>query len=98
SNPSTGEFRVEITRLEVSSTRAPFDLGNTVYPNPTDGILNFHQLLPSRVEILDALGQRVFLQTRVTNQIDVSELTTGVYTLFVQLPDGRLASRKLVKR
>ncbi|PHI19254.1 hypothetical protein CEQ90_13660 [Lewinellaceae bacterium SD302] len=94
-----GEFRVEVTRQDtVSSVSNVVDLSNRIYPNPTNGILYFQGESPIRVVVLNAMGRRVFKTTVTSNQLDLSTLPTGLYSLFAQLPDETWASSKVIKR
>ncbi|MCF8465520.1 MAG: T9SS type A sorting domain-containing protein [Flavobacteriales bacterium] len=55
----------------------------SIYPNPTEGVLNFQSEEVGTVDVLDATG-RIVLSTSSRfgqNRLDVSALPTGVYTL-----------------
>jgi para-nitrobenzyl esterase len=55
----------------------------SVYPNPTEGVLNFQSEEVGTVDVIDATG-RVVLSTSSRfgqNRLDVSALPTGIYTL-----------------
>ncbi|MCF8460637.1 MAG: T9SS type A sorting domain-containing protein [Flavobacteriales bacterium] len=55
----------------------------SVYPNPTEGILNFQSEEVGTVDVIDATG-RIVLSTSSSfgqNRLDVSALPTGIYTL-----------------
>ena len=73
--------------------------GTSVYPNPTEGVLNIQ--LPSSVQsanidITDALGRRVLNSTMESamKSLDVSSLNKGVY--FVSISDGTQSSTKRI--
>ncbi len=75
-------------------------IGLSIYPNPTSKLLHIEasQTDISRVEIFDLQGKQV-MQVSATNlsEIDVSQLTNGMYFLKVSTSDGEL-TRKFVKR
>lgn len=73
----------------------------TPYPNPTTDILYFqNDEETSHFKIVDRFNGLV-LEGRSqpgTSQIDVSGLTTGVYTLIINFHDGSTQSKLFVKR
>ena len=73
-----------------------FELGLSVYPNPTSDIVyidgNYTQL---KVVVYDILGKQV-MNKSITNSIDISHLGNGVYIL--QLSDGaKLTTKRIIK-
>jgi len=91
-NSLVGYLNGEVVAIEVSSKTVGINsLGNnnsvSVYPNPTNGILNITSYSDANVQILDITGKEVLLQTTVnaskTQQINVSDLVNGVYILKV---------------
>lgn len=72
--------------------------GLTMYPNPVSGnVLNITSANNSAmsVQIFDILGKQVANTTVVNNQVNVSNLTSGVYIVKIT-EDGKTATRKLV--
>jgi Leucine-rich repeat (LRR) protein len=74
-----------------------FELGLSVYPNPTSDIVyidgNYTQL---KVIVYDILGKQV-MNKPITNSIDISHLGNGVYIL--QLSDGvKLTTQRIIKK
>jgi len=76
-----------------------------VYPNPSNGMISFEYSVEEgqrvELEVFDVAGKRVNAipleyQHSVQN-IDLSELRGGVYTLCITSEDGILAKSKLVK-
>ena len=71
-----------------------------IYPNPTSNLLHIEasQTDISRVEIFDVQGKRV-MQVSPANlsEIDVSQLTNGMYFLKLSTSNGEL-TRKFVKK
>lgn len=54
----------------------------TVYPNPTKHYINIStNITLTKIELFDVLGRSVFQSTSVSNPIDVSTFTAGVYIL-----------------
>ena len=73
-----------------------FELGLSVYPNPTSDMVyidgNYTQL---KAVVYDILGKQVMKES-ITNSIDISHLGNGVYIL--QLSDGvKLTSLRIIK-
>ena len=73
-----------------------FELGLSVYPNPTSDIVyidgNYTQL---NVIVYDVLGKQL-MNKSIKNSIDISHLGNGVYIL--QLSDGvKLTTLRIIK-
>lgn len=75
------------------------EFGIRIFPNPTQGVLNFEtadSISLDKVEIYDTIGKRVFSSAVYNNSIDISALTSGVY--FVKAFSGeRQITKKIVK-
>ncbi len=72
--------------------------GLNIYPNPVIGgklYVTSKSGLQKEVEIFDVLGKRILQATVSTREINVSELTPGVYILKVKEGDAT-ATRKLI--
>ncbi len=71
-----------------------------IHPNPTNNILyitnNKINFLNSKLEIINSIGQTV-LKTDFKNQIDVSELASGFYTLLLKDNSGTVLTKKFLK-
>ena len=65
-----------------------------VYPNPTTGVLNISDKL-SDVEVFDITGHKVFAQSVVENQINLSNLEKGNY-LVVAKQNGKVVKSKII--
>ncbi|KQC33343.1 hypothetical protein AAU57_08460 [Nonlabens sp. YIK11] len=53
-----------------------------VYPNPTNGIVNWSSTTPvERIEIFNLAGQKILVQKGTNDQIDVSHLPSGYYLI-----------------
>ncbi len=69
----------------------------SVYPNPTTGNLYIDAVGIQKVECYNAMGQLVRVYDNVLNNIDLNNLSEGVYTLRITVPQG-VTMRKVVKR
>lgn len=73
--------------------------GLRLYPNPTTGTV---QLVsgahPTRVTWHNLLGQQVAVPTAGTDTYNLSGLPAGLYLVRVQLPDGRVHMRRVVRQ
>lgn len=67
-----------------------------LYPIPTTGILNIHSSFDIRsITIQDIHGHKI--ETKIkSNTLDISNLNSGVYFLFIDTPGG-IVSKKIVK-
>jgi hypothetical protein len=52
----------------------------SIYPNPVSDIIYFNNNKPIFIEVYDVIGQKK-IATKVTNQLNISTLHTGVYFL-----------------
>lgn len=81
-----------------------------VYPNPTSAILNVEctmnneQLKNTEIQVMDAYGKLVrsvetrFIASSQRSQINISELSAGVYFVKLVADDRVIAVRKIVKQ
>ena len=68
-----------------------------VYPNPTTGNLYIDAMGIQKVECYNQMGQLVRVYDNVLNSIDLNNLSEGVYTLRITVPQG-VTMRKVVKK
>lgn len=100
-NGMMGQFIVNPPLTNISENSN--DLNNQLYPNPVNGTLNVmlqnekHQ--PMTLSIFNDMGQNVSMtKTREGNiSIPVSELTAGIYMLFVTDENGNTKTSKFIK-
>ena len=100
-NGMMGQFIVNPPLTNISENSN--DLNNKLYPNPVNGTLNVmlqnekHQ--PMTLSIFNDMGQNVSMtKTREGNiSIPVSELTAGIYMLFVTDENGNTKTSKFIK-
>jgi hypothetical protein len=87
-----GENSVSVDESENSS----FNL----YPNPVEDILTIsreNSNAPARVEIFDINGRLIINQSLLSNQIDVSQLSSGIYT-FKLISNNEVVTKKVYKK
>ena len=87
-----GENSVSVDESENSS----FNL----YPNPVEDILTIsreNSTAPARVEIFDINGRLIINQSLLSNQIDVSQLSSGIYT-FKLISNNEVVTKKVYKK
>lgn len=94
--PSNEIFAVELmSNLGVKEN----DLSNfSLYPNPANsGIITIKTTVPGekQVSIVDILGKTVLTKTTLNDQIDISNLSSGVYLVRIS-KDKAVATKKLV--
>lgn len=69
----------------------------SIYPNPTNGILNVEAIETiSRIEIFNILGSLV-KATENSNKIDITELNSGTYFAKITSTEGKVKTQKIVK-
>lgn len=65
------------------------------YPNPASNVIRFNKEI-EKVEIYDLNGR--FISTSVTDEVNISDLTTGTYLLKVTTPEGLTFNKKMIKQ
>jgi hypothetical protein len=97
-NDQASSLRITATSLAAAraATELPVENRLIIYPNPISNELRFYTTQPlsgATIRILDVMGREV-LRTRFTsNSIDVSKLSSGVYTLSVTDKDKTITKR-----
>ena len=66
-----------------------------LYPNPTTGRVRIDASNVEQVRVYDQTGREVYV-SRNANDVDLSQLSCGIYTLHIILPQG-CAVKKVVK-
>jgi hypothetical protein len=99
-NDKVSSLKVTTTSLAAARTTVvPADNRLSIYPNPVANELRFNTtqaITGSVIRIVDMMGREV-MQTRfITNSIDVSKLTSGVYTLLI-INNEKTVTRRFVK-
>ncbi|WP_103072107.1 T9SS type A sorting domain-containing protein [Aquimarina sediminis] len=107
-NTQTGSQSIRI-KIEEEIIPEVSKAGLTVFPNPTHDYLSYSLLSKKsgRIKlILSDLNGRVLLsitdsldKSRTSNgRINIQSLRTGLYILKVELPDGEVVTKKIVKK
>lgn len=102
---TTDEFILGIDNIELkftdtSSVEDLEALGFSYYPNPVNDVLNLKaNSTIDQVEILNLLGQKVFVDTpnSLQKSVDFSDLQSGIYLVKVAI-DGSEGTFKIVKK
>lgn len=69
-----------------------------IYPNPAHDVLHWaHIGTVSHYKIIDAVGQIVKSGTAEANEIDLSPLSSGLYIIVLDSPNGKIFRQKFVK-
>ena len=79
------------------NTASPF----TVSPNPTTGKIQIHvdgSNQPTKIEVLNTLGQVVMQQERATKPLDLSSLNNGLYFIRITDKGHQLVKKILLKK
>lgn len=93
-----------IVVVEGSSPLSLVDIAGekiNVYPNPTSGILNISNLdliQVKNITIYNQLGQILLENKNSINQIDVSNLSEGLYILTIETTDNKKYSESFIKK
>lgn len=98
------DFNPPIVTNEVSTTFvSDLSVNNfegsqvTVYPNPTNGILNIiSDTSIDTIEIYNYLGQLI-QSDKETSKIDVSSLSQGIYIMTLKVSSGEIFTKKIIK-
>ncbi len=73
----------------------------SLYPNPSNGILNFSLNKPSNdlliIQVLDVLGKTVLTENTTSSYINIERLNSGIYFLYVKQNNKNLATVKFIK-
>jgi len=90
-----GEIDVTIN-ITLSTDELQNDLALTIYPNPTNGIVNIETPNEiSEIIISNTIGQEILKVNN--NQIDLSFLEPGVYIIKVRLKNNISITKKLIR-
>ncbi len=72
----------------------------SIYPNPAEGIFIIKgPARPSRVEIYNVMGEKVYTQTifKTQSEIDISSQASGIYFLKIIDDDETIVLKKIIK-
>ena len=91
-----------ITSAPVSLEELSFNDGITVYPTLAKDLLNINFKTASheniKAYVIDALGQKIVdvYLTEQTNQVDISQLSSGFYNLMLE-SDSKIVFKRIIK-
>ena len=74
---------------------AEIDSNVSVYPNPTNGIVNINAEGLKNIVVMNTLGQKIF--ETAENQVDLSQFGTGLFMLRIETEQGSSVQRIMVK-
>jgi len=84
---------------QMSNTTSTFENKKIdVFPNPTNSIVNFPTTNPKRVDVINVKGQIVLSSTNGTDQLELSGLPKGLYTLLFFLEDDTFGNVRIIKQ
>lgn len=91
-----GQFCLEVTNLSPTANTTVALTDNGLFPNPTNGIIQFRNIEPDLVKVFDSLGRLVNTVASPGHSIDLSKMPEGVY--FLKLTEGKkVYAAKIVK-
>jgi hypothetical protein len=92
-----GEYLIEVTQLMVVNTTEVLSTDFRLSPNPTNGLINIEGITPDQIRVNDSFGRLLIQSAENTNQIDLTDLPSGVYYIQVNV-EGAWATKKVVKQ
>jgi hypothetical protein len=88
---------VNIIRDSVLDIENIDEVSFSVYPNPTSSFVNIHSKETiDKIELFDINGRLIFTKPN-NSQIDISNLSVGIYMLKVVDVDGKSSTKKIIK-
>lgn len=92
----TGNYNLNISLLEKLGVHIFTKSTFTTYPNPANDYLKSEKFIYNQLTISDAFGRRVLTISNATEQIDISTLSSGLYTVTIQ-SHGDISTSKFLK-
>lgn len=89
----TGEFCLEVTQVDPSGILDANYKSVSIYPNPTEGIVNWNGINAQTAEVMDNTGRVVLNVAQPNGTVDISSLTEGIYILRLENEEGVYTSR-----
>ena len=68
-----------------------------VYPNPTNGQINFSNIQADKIEVYDNIGKLILSEDKPGNSIDISDSPSGLYNIKIQVA-SKTYSAKIIKK
>lgn len=95
---SSSSLAQESKNNSIAKSQEPIIEGLTIYPNPTSSgkiYIATKLSLDKKVEIFNVLGKKVLETVTTSKEVNVSQLTAGVY--IIKIKEGEAtATRKLI--
>lgn len=92
---------VALNPLSTNRIAAMKTIDWTVYPNPTNGLLNIHleEFVEGSLQIINVTGQVLYQEQlkSMNHQLDISNLNTGIYFVQFLNKKGQFISQKIIK-
>ena len=89
------------SKFAMGNSQEPTIEGLSIYPNPvSNGKLYVTSKLglEKAIEIFDVLGKKVFDTTSSVKEINISNLSVGIYIFKAELSNGKIVSEKIIKK
>ena len=86
---SDGIFLTYVNQCEHTSVAEVSENNVSLYPNPTDGIVNIESTGTMTISVMNMLGQKVIETTATDNaNIDLSGFESGIYMVRIETENG----------
>ncbi len=96
-NPDMGAYEDDNPSTSIAEVEDMLDLN--IYPNPTNGIINLNSSLKViEIRVTDSKGSIVLKRPNVSNQLDLSGLSNGVFTLQIETSEKLLTEKVMLLR
>lgn len=97
-NAYYGQIEDYTLNIQENLGRDNFSKNNLkVYPNPTTAILNVQtDMAIESIKIYNQVGQ--LISNQKSTQIDLSNMASGMYILYIDLENGQKAVQKIIKK
>lgn len=98
-----GVFRFENDSTSTTSLNELLpEVNFIVYPNPTDGVvtISVEKRQPKKIVLYNLAGKELLaiLTNQQEEKIDLNNLPSGIYLISVELKDGFILTKRIVKR
>ena len=69
----------------------------SIYPNPTNGIVTIGGKNILGIKVIDIAGRIIYEYEKYTAQIDLSEIDTGVYFIYIQTENNKYTEKLIIQ-
>ena len=91
------DVKMLFTDASSGITKVVDDLSVRIYPNPVSDILYVEGVDVQKIEIFDGTGRQVYISDNLFT-VDMSSYPTGIYYLRVVTDQGKVSTKKIMKR